>query len=170
MDGDGGEFRSAFVNFSKNHVATFKSNMLTRSAICLSVALLFSGCAATTTFSNPSAQASLEVKESSSTQAFRTESFQTTSFGNYEFRAQAEGMEPLYGILPLKFNGGYLALDILFFAPAMFFNLREVYPFYEFDLEKKIVKHRSKATDEWSTYVPLDAEKQRAKRHFKADK
>ncbi|MCV2368086.1 hypothetical protein [Roseateles oligotrophus] len=142
-------------------------NIFPRAALCLSAVLLLSACAATTNFSSSNPSARLEVKESLNTQATRTESFQATSFGNYEFRAQAEGMEPLYGVLPLKFNGGYLALDILFFAPAMFFNLREVYPFYEFDLEKGVVKYRHKNTDEWVTYFPLEAEKQRAKRHFK---
>jgi len=94
----------------------------------------------------------------------------TTSFGNYEFRADAPGYEPLYGILPLKFNGGYLALDILFFAPAAFFNLREVYPFYEFDLDKKNVRYKIKPEDEWSTAVPLQAEELRAKRALPPNK
>ncbi|MEX8520939.1 MAG: hypothetical protein AB3X44_20745 [Leptothrix sp. (in: b-proteobacteria)] len=132
------------------------------------VGLLLSACAATTTLGAAQAGATIDVKSSAQTVAPRTESYSATSFGNYEFRAQAPGHEPFYGVLPLKFNGGYLAVDILFFAPAMFFNLREVYPFYNFDVEKKVVKYRYKEGDEWSTYVPLDAEMVRAREFFSA--
>jgi hypothetical protein len=52
-------------------------------------------------------------KKSELSTAPRTETFNTTTFGNYEFRADTPSHEPLYGLLPLKFNGGYLALDIL---------------------------------------------------------
>ena len=76
------------------------------------------------------------------------------------------GFEPFTGILPLKFNGGYLALDILFFAPAMFFNLREVFPYYEFDLEKRVVKYRLKETEDWQVYVPTAAEAERGGKFF----
>src|SRR5271167_3859020 len=94
-----------------------------------------SACTAMTTLSTPTGGATLEITSSKQSSVPRKESFGTTSFGNYEFRAQVPGTEPFYGYLPLKFNGGYLALDILFFTPAMFFNLREVYPYYDFDLE-----------------------------------
>ena len=58
-------------------------------------------------------------------------------------------------------------MDILFFAPAAFFNLREVFPFYEFDIEKRVVKYRFKETDEWNVYTPLEAEANRAREFFK---
>jgi hypothetical protein len=69
-------------------------------------------------------------------------------------------------LLPLKFHGGYLALDILFFAPAAFFNLRGVFPYYEFDSEKHELKYRQKETDTWVTYHPSDDETARAKQYF----
>lgn len=96
----------------------------------------------------------------------RTETLTTTSFGNYEFRVQAPGRETLTGILPLRFNGGYLAADILFFAPAMFLNLREVFPYYEFDLEQWVVRYKDKNDKEWHTYTPIPAEVARAKAYF----
>jgi hypothetical protein len=71
------------------------------------------------------------------------------------------------GFLPLKFNGGYLAADILFFAPAAFFNLREAFPFYEFDIEKQVVKFRKQQDEEWASYEPSPAEVSRAKMFFK---
>lgn len=133
--------------------------------LALAVVLL-SACAATTTMTSPQSGATLEVKTSDKTAVPRTESFQTTSFGNYEFRAKSGAQDPFYGILPLKFNGGYLALDILFFAPAAFFNLREVYTFYDFDIAKKQIRYRQTETEEWNVYVPLEAEAQRAREFY----
>ncbi len=133
----------------------------------LVLAAALAGCAATTTITTTQNDAKVFVKASASSAAPRSETFNTTSFGNFEFRALAEGNQPFYGILPLKFNGGYLALDILFFAPAAFFNLREVYPYYDFDVEKRVVKYKIKASDEWNTYVPLEAESVRAQDFYK---
>ena len=128
---------------------------------------LAAGCAATTTLNASQGGTTIAVKESTQTTAPRTEEFGTTSFGNYEFLAESPGFEPFTGILPLKFNGGYLALDILFFAPAMFFNLREVYPYYEFDLQARVVKYKSKEDQEWHIYVPREAEVARGREFFK---
>jgi len=128
---------------------------------------LLAGCAATTTLNASQGGTTIAVKESKQTTAPRTEEFGTTSFGNYEFLAESPGFEPFTGILPLKFNGGYLALDILFFAPAMFFNLREVYPYYEIDLQARVVKYKSKEDQEWHIYVPREAEVARGREFFK---
>jgi hypothetical protein len=103
------------------------------------------------------------VKTSSLTALPRTEKYQVTTFGNFEFKAQAPGVEPMYGRLPLKFNGGYLALDILFFTPAAFLNLRAVYPYYEIDLQQRVVRFKRKETDEWIVYTPNEAAAARAK-------
>jgi hypothetical protein len=84
----------------------------------------------------------------------REESIPTSSFGKYEFKAEHAGFEPLYGVLPRKFNPGYLTLDILFFTPAMFFNLSGVYPYYEFDLEKRVVRYRKSESEPWLVYSP----------------
>jgi len=123
-----------------------------------------SGCTTTSTLGAPSAGTTVVVKTSAGSATPRTDTFQATSFGNFEFRAERPGAEPLYGILPLKFNGGYLAADILFFAPLMFVNLREPYPFYEFDLDKRVVRYRLKSTDGWTMYEPTAAEQARAQR------
>ena len=133
----------------------------------MAVAGWLSACTATTTLSTSQPGATLEITKSAQSAVPRTESFNATSFGNYEFRAQRPGSEPFYGYLPLKFNGGYLALDILFFAPATFFNLREVYPFYDFDLDKRVVRYRHKPSEEWNTYVPLHEEMTSAEQIFK---
>lgn len=129
-----------------------------RTSLTLVAASVLAACSAMTTISSVQPNATVLIATSENKQAPRSESFRTTSFGNYEFRAEVAGLEPFYGILPLKFNGGYLALDILFFAPAALFNLREVYPFYEFDIEKKHVKFKSSTAEEWSIFVPLSAD------------
>lgn len=137
-----------------------------RAAAATCATLGLSACVASTTLHSPQGGAEVAVKKTTATAVPRTEQLTTTSFGNYEFSATSPGLEPLTGILPLKFNGGYLALDILFFAPAMFFNLREPYAHYEFDLVERVVRYRRTESDAWSVYVPTAGEQARAQRHF----
>lgn len=134
--------------------------------VLLIVTIFISGCAAKTSLTSAQPGATLNVKTGQTSDMPREVEFNTTSFGNYEFMAEHPDYDPLYGILPLKFNGGYLALDILFFAPALFFNLREVYPYYEFDMEKRLVQFKQEENEPWQAYTPLDAEVARAKNFF----
>ena len=136
--------------------------------LALAAPIALMGCSAMTTItaSQPDTTVTIPNSSKSGSATPRTESFSTTSFGNYEFRAEAPGFDTFYGILPLKFNGGYLAADILLFAPAMFFNLREVYAFYEFDLTKKQVLYKQKPTEEWSIFVPLEADAAQGREAF----
>ena len=134
-------------------------------------ALSFSlaACTSTATLRSANQPVSLRVNEKPAINIAEgtKQTYATTSFGQYKFKATQDGAPPLYGIVPLKFNGGYLATDILFFAPAMFFNLREAYPFYEFDLDKGEVKYRKKESDQWLVYKPTPAEVAHAKAYFK---
>ena len=141
--------------------------VIVRSVAMAFVLGLVAGCSATTTLTAAQGGTTIEVKHSDSADSPRTETFSTTSFGNYEFRAESPGYEPLTGILPLRFNGGYLAADILFFAPAMFFNLREVFPYYEVDLEARVIKYRQKPDQPWTAYTPSAAESARGEAYFK---
>jgi hypothetical protein len=158
--------RTATAVCTADNARELQMNGHMRAAAMLVLASLLSGCVATTTMTAAQDATSVAVKKSGSTTVPRTETFSTTSFGNYEFIAESPGFEPLTGILPLKFNGGYLALDILFFAPAMFFNLREAFAFYEFDLEKRVVKYRKNEKDQWQVYVPTEAEAARGRAYF----
>jgi hypothetical protein len=130
--------------------------------------LLLSACTVTTTISAAQAGAMIDVRSSTQTVAPRTETYQATSFGDYEFRAQAPGYEPFFGVLPLKLNGLYMVFDTLAFPPAAAFNLRQVYPFYEFDIEKKVVRFRKNETDEWHTHTTFHAEMVQAQEFFNA--
>ncbi|MEI7037600.1 hypothetical protein [Fulvimonas yonginensis] len=89
-----------------------------------------------------------------------------TSFGNYEFKAESPGHDAFYGILPLRFHGGRLAADILFFAPAAFFNLRGAFPYYEIDTDNGVIRYKVHANDPWQEYRPTTAERERAKQFF----
>ncbi len=132
------------------------------------VTLLLAGCTTTTSFNAAHPGTKVAVKGTTEQTTPRRGTMSATSFGNYEFKAEKDGSEPMYGLLPLKFNGGYLAADILFFAPATFFNLREPYPYYEFDVEKNVIRYRKKQSDAWVDYEPTPSEADRAKHYFEA--
>lgn len=129
---------------------------------------VLSACMASTTFQAPTADVALTINRDASLDLSKpvSTSYKTTSFGQYRFKVEREGSETFYGLVPLKFNGGYLATDILLFAPAMFFNLREFYPIYEFDIDKGVIKYRIKSSDSWTVYKPSSAETNGAKRYF----
>lgn len=77
-----------------------------------------------------------------------------TSFGNYEFKAIDNGVDPFYGILLLNFNGDHLALRSSFFAPGAFFNLRAAFPFYEIDVKQRLIRYRTREHEAWTAYPP----------------
>lgn len=132
----------------------------------VALAVGLAGCSATTSFRDSSSDLSLLVNESTFLDISQPHTYSTTSFGQYKFRAERPGHAPMYGILPLKFNGGYLAADILFFTPALFFNLREVFPYYQIDPEKQEIRYRRKRSEQWAIYRPTADEIQHAKIYF----
>lgn len=92
-----------------------------------------------------------------------------TSFGNYEFKATETydaSVPPFYGILPLALKGGHMAADILFFAPALFFNLRGTFHFYEVDVRNHTIRYRDDENDPWTTYQVKPEEEARARAWF----
>jgi len=133
--------------------------------LCLVAAL--AACSSMTTISSTSGQTRLALKNTTPTVP-STVKLKDTSFGNYEFKAIAPGHDPFFGILPLQFRGGRLALDILFFAPATMFNLRSVFPFYEIDAEQGVIRYKENQADAWMEYHPSAAESERARHYFGA--
>lgn len=129
-------------------------------------AALLAACSASTTIKSAQPETLISIKDAPPVKAPLQRTFSTTTFGNYEFRAIQGDNEPFYGILPLKFNGGYLALDILFFAPLAFHNLREVYAEYVIDAEKGQIRFRQDSSDSWRAYEPTPAESQRAREYY----
>lgn len=131
-------------------------------------ATLLSACTATTSLRSTDPDLAIKINQDAPLVLKNpvSKTYKATSFGQYRFRAEKPGMEPMYGLIPLKFNSGYLVADILFFAPAAFYNLREVYPFYEFDVEKNEVRYKKNAGDQWTVYKPTPAEVARAQAYF----
>lgn len=132
------------------------------------LAALLTGCSATTSFQASAPDTALQVNQFSALDLNQPsqQTYPTTSFGQYHFKAYSEDGEPMYGLIPLKFNGGYLLADILFFAPATFFNLREVYPHYELDTREGVVRYRKNPQQSWTSYRPSAAEAERARTYF----
>lgn len=136
--------------------------------IILSMFLAFiSACSSMTTISSPHAGTMLALKDRAVSLPL-TEKMKGTSFGNYEFKAVDDGSEPFYGILPLRFKGGHLAVDIILFAPAAFFNLRDVFPYYEIDVSQRVIRYKSTPTEGWTEYKPKTEEVAHARNFFEA--
>jgi len=80
------------------------------------------------------------------------EELSVRTFGSYHFVAEKKGGEPVYGVIPLYVNVGYIILDALFFAPIVLLNARSAYPFYEIDLEKKNIRYSDDGQN-WYNYA-----------------
>lgn len=138
-------------------------------AMLVSIFSITLGCAATTILSSttPGLEVQLNQEASVDLDGEARVRLPTTTFGQYHFEVRRAGDPIMHGLVPLKFNGGYLALDILFFAPATFFNLREVFPQYEFDPKAGVIRYRRRDADPWVEYEPTEAEVRRAASYFR---
>lgn len=134
---------------------------MTRGIALIGTALAIGACSSMSTISAHDPGTKLLVK-GKAIELPTTQSMKGTSFGNYEIKA-TNGDSALYGILPLKFKGGHLAADIILFAPAAFFNLREAFAFYEIDAKNGVIRYKEKAGDPWAEYTPKAAEAAHAK-------
>ena len=135
-------------------------------AFFIMMVFVLTGCTATTNIRAKQQGVSLKITDKSYATLPTSGEFGVTTFGNYEFVAERDGYEPLYGVLPLKFNGGYLALNILFFTPACFFNLREVYPYYDIDMDRKVIRC-SKDNINWYDEQILPEDSEQSEKYFK---
>lgn len=110
---------------------------------------------------------SLAIRGIDRTELPRSEDLKSKATGQYEFMAITPEGKKVYGLLPLKVNGGTMAMSILFFAPALFIGgFRDAFPFYEIDPEKNVLRYKMKETDEWQQYHPLEVEAVRSKAYF----
>jgi hypothetical protein len=130
--------------------------------------LLLSACTTVTSLSSTHEGTLVSVRDANLT-APTSHPIKSTTFSNFEFKAvDPDAGKPFYGVLPLEFRGGHLALDILFFAPAAFMNLRTAYPYYQFDAVNQVVRYKEEASDPWMEYRPTAAEIARAEAYYKA--
>jgi hypothetical protein len=130
----------------------------------IGAALVIGACSSMSSISAHDPGTKLLVK-GSAIELPATQSMKGTSFGNYEIKA-TNGDSALYGVLPLKFKGGHLAADIILFAPAAFFNLREAFAFYEIDAKNGVIRYKEKEGDPWAEYTPKAEEAAHAKSFY----
>ena len=131
--------------------------------LCL---LLFSGCSTSNFVSKPeNAQINIGKTNISGTAPLNGRIPRTT-FGKYPVKVQKDGVAPLYGILPLHVSPAAIGLDVLIFAPATFWNVQRPFSFYEFDLEKRVIRYRDTEEEAWNEYLIREAEEARAKQFF----
>ena len=90
-----------------------------QAAALVLAALLVQGCSATTQFVAKSPGTTLEVGGSGRVVLPQSRKMSSKSTGQYEFMATTSNGQPMYGLLPLKVNGGTMAVSIIFFAPAL---------------------------------------------------
>ena len=140
--------------------------IFTRLFASIAIAAL-AGCMAVTTISSSQPDVVISIQDKSYRKTPVTDEFAQTTFDNYEFQATKPGREPFYGILPLRFNSGFLIMDILLFAPLTFFNLRQVYPYYQFEIERKVLLFKDKEVDAWQEFRPTQAEAARGRDYFR---
>jgi hypothetical protein len=132
--------------------------------------LLIQGCAAVTRFEAPTPGTTLYIRGLERMDLPKEARLDSKSTGQHEFVATAPGGQSLYGILPLRVNGGTMAVSILLFAPALFIGgFRDVFPFYQLDPEGGVLRYKVKDGEEWRLYQPTSAESNRAKLYFDAE-
>ncbi|UTH75727.1 hypothetical protein [Chromobacterium sp. IIBBL 290-4] len=121
-------------------------------------ALALAGCAAHSTSTMSSASLHGEVaiydQQHVTRQALpHTRAYDNTSLSRYEFKASGEGKPALYGVLPLQINTANMVSGVLLFPPALL-AARGVYAFYDFDLDRGVVRYREREADAWAEYLP----------------
>lgn len=145
-----------------------KISNATRLVALLTCVAMLQGCISTAQFKTTVPGSTLTIRGASDKKELpRAEDLGSKATGQYEFMAAAPQGEPLYGILPLKVNGGKIVASIMFFAPALFIGgFRDPYGLYEFDPAAKALRYKFADNDDWHTYIPTTSERDRAKNYF----
>jgi hypothetical protein len=138
-------------------------------AIAIAIVLLTTaGCASTASFQGNADAWNVHIQPGGPfvLDEDTTVLFGDTTFGQYSFRVERAGGEVFYGRLPLQFQDNRVFWDILF-PPLYAFNLRAVYPFYQFDPDAGVVRYRASEVDPWQEHVPTEIEVRRARSYFR---
>lgn len=129
--------------------------------------VLIQGCAAVTRFEAATPGTTLIVRGLERMELPKEVQLESKATGQHEFLAATPAGQRLYGILPLRVNGGTMAVSILLFAPALFIGgFRDVFPFYQLDPEAGLLRYKVDEREDWREYKPTAAESNRAKLHF----
>ena len=137
-----------------------------RIAVAFAFAAL-AGCSTVTRLEGASPGTTLAIRGIDRTELPRTEDLSSKATGQYEFMATTPDGKKIYGLLPLNVNGGTMAVSIIFFAPALLIGgFRDVFPFYQIDVENNVLRFKKKEADAWRQYQPLAIESDRSKVYF----
>lgn len=138
------------------------------SAAALAAATL-AGCATTTHLDGAQPGTTLKIVGYQDASLPRTQELDSKATGQHLFMATGPDGKKMYGLLPLRVNGGTMAMSILFFAPALAIGgFRDTFAYYEVDVDKNVLRYKSKPQEAWRTYNPLDIEADRSRAAFEA--
>lgn len=130
-------------------------------------AALLAGCSTMSRLEGTEPGTKLAIKDVASSDLPRDEDLASKATGQHIFMATGPDGKKMYGLLPLRVNGGTMAGSILLFAPALFIGgFRDVFPYYQVDPANNVLRYKLKSQDEWRQYQPLEAETRRAKAYF----
>lgn len=131
--------------------------------------VLLQACAAMTRFEPTQPGTTLLVRGTPQSELPRQQKLSSKATRQYEFKATSPSGTTMYGILPLRVNGGSMAMSILFFAPALFIGgFRDVFPYYRFDPDAGVLQYKVKGSEEWRSYDPSIAESERSRKYFES--
>jgi len=134
-------------------------------SLFMAVVFFVSGCSTLSTISSTQPNVSVRIMEKPNAPMPVKEELSVRTFGSYLFVAQKEGADPLYGVIPLHVNIGYIILDALFFAPLALLNARGAFPFYEIDYEKAIIRYSDDGKN-WNDYKITSEESDYSKNYY----
>ncbi len=147
--------------------AVYQHKSVSRVLVTVLISLSVVACAAATRFESPGPGSTLEIVGRPGSVLPRQEKLSSKATGQHEFKAAAPDGAVMYGILPLRVNGGKMAVSIMFFAPALLIGgFRDVFPYYEIDPVARVIRYRSSSSEEWRIYTPTSAKMERAERAF----
>jgi len=142
--------------------STFK-----RLAVVGLAAASLAACSTTTRLEGAQPGTTLKIVGYQDTTLPRTEVIDSKATGQHLFMATGPDGKKMYGLLPLRVNGGTMAMSILFFAPALAIGgFRDTFAYYEVDVDKNVLRYKSKPQEAWRTYNPLDVEAERSRAAF----
>ena len=134
-------------------------------SLLMAAVVLTSSCSTLSTISSTQPDVYIRIMDKPSALAPVKEELSVTTFGSYRFMAEKKGSDPLYGVIPLYVNVGYIILDALFFAPTVLFNARSAYSFYEIDYDKAIIRY-SDDGKHWYDYKIISEEIDHSRNYY----
>lgn len=134
---------------------------------CASALVLLQACSSTARFDAVQPGTRLTVGDLAPVELPHTYDLGAKATGQHEFRVETPDGKSMYGILPLKVNGGRMAVSILFFAPALAMGgFRDAYANYKFDVERGEVLFQTGEGRDWRVHRVSEQESIRARARF----